>query len=101
MTLLPGQADEEIKATLQVFSLGTSPLYEALSYIWGGPTITRDMSSNGHVFSVYRESRGGIATTTPSSRRAELLGGCYLCQLARPPRAQISSFPHGRYFQWL
>lgn len=33
MTLLPGQADEEIKATLQVVSLDTSPLYEALSYV--------------------------------------------------------------------
>jgi hypothetical protein len=52
VTLLPGQADEEMKATLRVVSLDTSPLYEALSYVWGDPTITRDISLNGHMFSV-------------------------------------------------
>ncbi|PQE15103.1 hypothetical protein CJF31_00007178 [Rutstroemia sp. NJR-2017a BVV2] len=47
MTLLPGQAHEEIKVVLSVVSLSTNPRYEALSYVWGDPHSTRSILIDG------------------------------------------------------
>ena len=39
LTLFPGLADSLLEGTLDIVSLDTNPYYEALSYVWGSPSV--------------------------------------------------------------
>jgi len=52
MTILPGQEHEDIEVQLNVVSLDDEPQFEALSYVWGDPNITRDIRLNGRGFPI-------------------------------------------------
>src|SRR5690242_19763469 len=41
LVLLPGTKNKRIRCTLQVASLNTHPVFEALSYVWGDASITK------------------------------------------------------------
>jgi hypothetical protein len=45
--LLPGSGHETIRCSFHVASLDSHPVYEALSYVWGDPDITRLIIVNG------------------------------------------------------
>lgn len=47
LDLSPGQPDDPIKFCLRHASLDDDPYYDALSYAWGDPTDTREVSING------------------------------------------------------
>ncbi|KAN0114672.1 HET domain containing protein [Hyaloscypha variabilis] len=47
-----GQRKDEITAILMVTSLRWAPEFEALSYVWGDPLITRPIQLNGQPFQV-------------------------------------------------
>jgi hypothetical protein len=49
--ILPTQ-HEEVQVELQVVSLDDSPVYEALSYVWGDPGITKPIIVNGRQMNV-------------------------------------------------
>ena len=46
LTLLPGRFTDPIKATLEQVSLDDKPDYEALSYVWGQPTLSKVIKCN-------------------------------------------------------
>lgn len=50
--LLPGPWDDEIRCELHTISLNAQPIYEALSYVWGDPDITREILLDGIGFKV-------------------------------------------------
>jgi hypothetical protein len=52
--LLPGPWDDEIRCELHTISLNAQPIYEALSYVWGNPDITREILLDGIGFKVTR-----------------------------------------------
>jgi Heterokaryon incompatibility protein (HET) len=52
LTLLPGHFDDPIFCELANGVLEASPDYEALSYVWGNPRVTRIIQLQGHDFSV-------------------------------------------------
>ncbi|KAN0113241.1 HET domain containing protein [Hyaloscypha variabilis] len=52
--LLPGPWDDEIRCELHTISLNAQPIYEALSYVWGNPDITREILLDGIGFKVRR-----------------------------------------------
>lgn len=41
--------DQPVKCRLRTVSLDDNPIYVALSYVWGDPSITRDIVVDGHV----------------------------------------------------
>lgn len=52
LILEAGSSTDNISATLSVVSLDNRPKYEALSYAWGDPGITKEIRLCGHLFSV-------------------------------------------------
>ncbi|GLA44223.1 hypothetical protein AnigIFM63309_002809 [Aspergillus niger] len=52
VTLEEGFWSDEIRCSLRTLSLHDQPAYEALSYVWGDPSICRSISLNGHTFEV-------------------------------------------------
>lgn len=48
LDILPGRGDEPLSISLRIVNLDAQPDYEALSYVWGDPTITRGLRCNGH-----------------------------------------------------
>jgi hypothetical protein len=53
LELFPGQFEDDIVCELQTTRLDRRPqppLYEALSYVWGDPKVTKDITINGQVF---------------------------------------------------
>jgi hypothetical protein len=49
-TLLAGSFEDDIQVTLSTFPLSKELRYEALSYVWGNPNVTRPITLNGHTF---------------------------------------------------
>jgi hypothetical protein len=49
-TLLAGSFEGDIQVTLSTFPLSKELRYEALSYVWGDPNVTRPITLNGHTF---------------------------------------------------
>ncbi|GKT54220.1 heterokaryon incompatibility protein [Colletotrichum tofieldiae] len=47
VTILPGQFNDEIYCELHVISLCKSPVFDALSYVWGDLTSTREIFVQG------------------------------------------------------
>ncbi|CAH0044955.1 unnamed protein product [Clonostachys solani] len=47
LTVGPGKAADELRCSLSVVSLNTNPKYEALSYVWGDPSITANITVDG------------------------------------------------------
>ncbi len=47
LTLVPGQGDEDIGCTLTSTTLDSEVDFEAISYAWGDPTLTRRLWCNG------------------------------------------------------
>jgi hypothetical protein len=47
LTLNPGSVSDPVECTLEHASLDDNPYYEALSYAWGDPTITRKILVDG------------------------------------------------------
>ncbi|KAI8243905.1 hypothetical protein K4K57_012750 [Colletotrichum sp. SAR 10_99] len=43
-----GLETAQITVTLEIASIKDEPLFAALSYVWGDPTITEEISVNGH-----------------------------------------------------
>src|SRR5580692_6476845 len=52
LILAPGQARDEIHTTLSVQSLNHDLEYEALSYVWGDPSIKQPIKLHGTDFHV-------------------------------------------------
>lgn len=52
ITLLPGKYEDPISGALSVVSLAEAPTYEALSYVWGDPTVTLPIRVDGLDFQV-------------------------------------------------
>jgi hypothetical protein len=52
VTLANGEWDDPIQCHLHHVYLDEKPLYEALSYVWGDATITRDIHISGNRFAV-------------------------------------------------
>jgi hypothetical protein len=52
VTLANGDWDDPIHCHVHHVFLDEKPLYEALSYVWGDATITRDIQVSGHRFAV-------------------------------------------------
>ena len=52
LTLLPGEYEDTVSCTLSIASLAESPTYEALSYVWGDPTVTLPILLDGLEFQV-------------------------------------------------
>ncbi|PMD39548.1 hypothetical protein L207DRAFT_460231 [Hyaloscypha variabilis F] len=52
ITLHPGDVQDPIRCTLEVFDLPSAPAYEAISYIWGDPRPRRRIRCNGRRFLV-------------------------------------------------
>jgi hypothetical protein len=52
VTIKPGEWADDIKCTLQTTSLNGHGPYEALSYVWGDPKITKGITLNGRPFQV-------------------------------------------------
>ncbi|KAK9779546.1 putative Heterokaryon incompatibility domain-containing protein [Seiridium cardinale] len=48
LILYPGEKGSPIKCGLQHPSLQAKPKFEALSYVWGDPTVTKDISCDGN-----------------------------------------------------
>ena len=51
-TLHPGSLDDPLVCTLSAISLDDKPEYETLSYVWGDPTLNKEISANGDVLRV-------------------------------------------------
>lgn len=47
VTILPGRFDDAVYCELHVISLSSSPVYDALSYVWGDLRITREIFVQG------------------------------------------------------
>ncbi|VUC31834.1 unnamed protein product [Clonostachys rosea] len=47
ITIDPGKPADELHCSLSVASLNARPKYEALSYVWGDPAITDNITVNG------------------------------------------------------
>lgn len=45
--LEPGQADDQLRCRLQVHRVATAPAYDALSYVWGDPSRSLPLVSDG------------------------------------------------------
>lgn len=52
VTIEPGEFQDEIRCYLRTVLLDSCPAFEALSYVWGDPNITRPISLNGQPFQV-------------------------------------------------
>lgn len=52
VTILAGGFIGDIKLIIATTNLEDQPVYEALSYIWGDPNITKPISLDGHPFEV-------------------------------------------------
>jgi hypothetical protein len=50
--LQPGVATDDIKVSLLHTHFDQNPSFEALSYVWGDPTVTRPIIFEGHSFNV-------------------------------------------------
>jgi hypothetical protein len=50
--LNPGDFSDDIRCTLFKVSLDDNPQYQALSYVWGDPGVTRQISLNGSPYQV-------------------------------------------------
>jgi len=50
--ILPGIWDDPISCQLHTASLDSSLTYQALSYVWGDPKVTKPISLHGSIFSV-------------------------------------------------
>ncbi|KAM0812775.1 putative Heterokaryon incompatibility domain-containing protein [Seiridium cardinale] len=48
LILYPGEKGSPIKCGLKHPSLQAKPKFEALSYVWGDPTVTKDISCDGN-----------------------------------------------------
>lgn len=60
LKLLPGKEDEPITCELSVHDIMMAPPYEALSYVWGDPTITSEVLCNGQRFNVTINLKGAL-----------------------------------------
>ncbi|CAG9977965.1 unnamed protein product [Clonostachys byssicola] len=56
--IAPGDGDDEICCSLSVVSLNNHPRFEALSYVWGDPSIKKNVTVDGasHLVTVNLES---------------------------------------------
>ncbi|KAF8857508.1 hypothetical protein BDZ45DRAFT_744321 [Acephala macrosclerotiorum] len=52
VALEPGADDEPVRCSVVYASLDDEPNYEALSYVWGDPTITTPIFLDGKIFHV-------------------------------------------------
>ncbi|KAN0120202.1 Heterokaryon incompatibility protein (HET) domain containing protein [Hyaloscypha variabilis] len=52
ITLHPGDFNDPIRCTLEVFELASVPPYEAISYVWGDPTPRNRLRCNGRRYLV-------------------------------------------------
>ena len=50
--LQPGKLDDPISCILSIVSLNDSPCYEALSYVWGDPSLTEQINTNGSTLAI-------------------------------------------------
>jgi hypothetical protein len=50
VTLQPGDFNDPIRCTLEVFELASLPPYEAISYVWGDPTPRHRIRCNGRPY---------------------------------------------------
>lgn len=60
LTILPGQFNDVIHCTLHVVSLTAKPVYDALSYVWGDPAITREIHVQGDPHQVTSNLEKGL-----------------------------------------
>ncbi|KAH6691182.1 heterokaryon incompatibility protein-domain-containing protein, partial [Leptodontidium sp. MPI-SDFR-AT-0119] len=67
LTILLGDVDDEIKTTLSVVSLQKRPVYEALSYVWGDPTITKLIYVIGTEFEVTDNLFAALRSLRPTN----------------------------------
>jgi hypothetical protein len=51
-TLLAGSFEDDLHVILSTSPLSKELRYEALSYVWGDPNVTRPITLNGHTFEV-------------------------------------------------
>jgi hypothetical protein len=68
-TLLPGAPGDPIKGFLTQISLDNGPDYEALSYVWGDPTITVPICLNKGGLGVATYVEFGVTTNLESALR--------------------------------
>ncbi|KAI0008167.1 HET-domain-containing protein [Xylariaceae sp. FL0662B] len=52
LTLFPGSGDEPLVCTLEHADIGKSPLYEAISYVWGDLHNRKNITCNGRTLSI-------------------------------------------------
>ena len=52
ITLRPGGWEEKISCTIEMSCIHDSPIYEALSYVWGDASVTREIYLDGQPFHV-------------------------------------------------
>jgi hypothetical protein len=52
LEILSNDSDDVVKCRLSVSSLKDNPEFTALSYVWGDPKITGDITLNGEIFQV-------------------------------------------------
>ena len=50
LSLLPGQSSGQVRCTLYVVDLSNAPPFDALSYTWGDPNITKSIQVNDSAF---------------------------------------------------
>lgn len=82
VTLLAG-TKAIIETTLSTVSLDVNPQFEALSYVWGDPSITLPIAADGHTFQVTENLEAVLNRLRLRDRDRVLLDRCHLCQLER------------------
>ncbi|KAI4213870.1 MAG: hypothetical protein LQ351_003565 [Letrouitia transgressa] len=52
LKLFPGRDDQPIRCELLTHNISTAPPYEAISYVWGDPTVTSQINCNDKIVDV-------------------------------------------------
>ncbi|CZR62612.1 uncharacterized protein PAC_12509 [Phialocephala subalpina] len=65
LTLLPGQFEAPISCELAGAALNAHTTYEALSYVWGNPQVTRKIWLQGHDFEVTENLESALRHLRP------------------------------------
>jgi hypothetical protein len=78
LELLPDRWTEEIRCELRIAALDKGPAYEALSYVWGNPQDTVEITVNGAPFKATRNLTAALRRLR-SSRDSRTLWADAIC----------------------
>jgi hypothetical protein len=79
-SLKPGDPEDDIQLSVSVISLDHDPEYDALSYVWGDPDDTYQISLSGQAFQVTRNLRDAlIRLRQPKEGKARIIWVDAIC----------------------